>query len=183
MDVKHANARERREEEEDQYFRGWESVQDIKFIRTPHNASSPSPSLIDEIQRILGRSDPPVIDFEHTPSEPTSLPMNDPFIPGKTIYRSLMTTSSAVYTVRRVTGHELCACASKLFALRGDASRDASYWDAMRHGMIAKARRRRERRVKSAREIATWAKEIERLRAMQESDDECDADATSEGGE
>lgn len=96
---------------------------DIVINRTPHPEPVPDSALLAEIQRILGRSEPPVVDFEYTPAEPFTMPTRDPYTPNKWIQRTGFTQPHAKYIVRRVTKkerktHEGNTGAWELYALR-----------------------------------------------------------------
>ena len=94
------------------------AVVDIVIGRQPHPETTPSKALLAEIQRILGRSEPPVVEFEHTPAQPFTIPTRHPYLPGQWQYRNGLTEPRAIYTVRAVTRSEADACAWDLYELR-----------------------------------------------------------------
>ena len=91
---------------------------DVRIDIQPHSDRQPSSVTITEIQRILDRPEPPVIDFEYFPPQPFLIPTRDPYIPGKWQNRSGFTQPRAVYIVRRVTSDEMCAHEWDLYGLR-----------------------------------------------------------------
>ena len=91
---------------------------DIVIDRDPHSSTAPSSALLEDIQRILGRSEPPVVDFVHYPAYESTCPMRDPVFPGVWVQRTVMIPARAKYTVRRVTRMECIACAWDLYGLR-----------------------------------------------------------------
>ena len=94
---------------------------DIVIQRQPHPATAPSGALLAEIQRILGRSERPVVDFQHVPAQPFTIPTRHPYLPGQWQNRSGLTEPRAKYIVRRVTCQEATACEWDLYELRQEA--------------------------------------------------------------
>lgn len=106
-------------DEKERAMRDGPALLDIKIHRSPHPASVPSAALIADIQRILGRPEPPDVDFEHTPAYTFAMPIKHPHLPGEWVYRDLYKGPAATYTVRDVTRNERekhCVC-PKLHAL------------------------------------------------------------------
>lgn len=94
------------------------ALNDIVIHRDPHPEKGPCGMILRQVQRILGRAEPPEIDFQHFPGEPFTIPTRHPYIPGQWEYRSGVTRAKAEYTVRGVTRKEMDACALELYALR-----------------------------------------------------------------